>query len=379
VRRFILLLVLLLVFPASADAAPKKPKVHRVAKGQTLGKIAKRYNVGVDAICHANDITRRARIKPGLKLYIPPRDDKDGSRTRKLRQRAADKAPAKSTKPKKSKKSKKKGKREARRKAGAKKKKKTRRAKPGRHRHHTVIKGQRLGTIAKRYRVTVDALTHANDLGPRGLIKPGQRLIVPARGDVDGSLARAARLNEAQAPTRGVRAKRAKKRGSSKSWSKYVKRPKKRGYVTLVGRKGRSWKGYAVNRKGRALSKAKKAFKRVLATRSGEAIKINSRLISLIAKVSDTFGGRGIKIVSGYRLGDTSERSRHRHGKAIDFIIDGVPNSVVRDYVKTFDRVGVGFYPNSHFVHLDVRKQWTYWIDYSRPGERPRYAGFWTR
>ena len=54
-------------------------------------------------------------------------------------------------------------------------------------------------------------------------------------------------------------------------------------------------------------------------------------------------------------------------------------DEVLRDYVKTFDKVGVGYYPNSHFVHMDVRKQWTYWVDVSSPGQRPRYAGFWTR
>jgi hypothetical protein len=49
-----------------------------------------------------------------------------------------------------------------------------------------------------------------------------------------------------------------------------------------------------------------------------------------------------------------------------------VPNEVVRDYVRTFNRVGVGYYPNSSFVHLDVREYAAYWVDYSRPGEAPR-------
>jgi len=35
--------------------------------------------------------------------------------------------------------------------------------------------------------------------------------------------------------------------------------------------------------------------------------------------------------------------------------------------------VGVGYYPNSTFVHLDVRSLPTYWVDYSKPGEPPRY------
>ena len=106
---------------------------------------------------------------------------------------------------------------------------------------------------------------------------------------------------------------------------------------------------------------------------------IDKRLVELLADVSDTFGGRTLRVVSGVRLGNTPEGSRHRHGRAIDFVVEGVPNEVLRDYVKTFHQVGVGYYPNSHFVHLDVRDRWTYWIDLSRPGERPRYAGFWTK
>ena len=38
-------------------------------------------------------------------------------------------------------------------------------------------------------------------------------------------------------------------------------------------------------------------------------------------------------------------------------------------------KVGVGYYPNSSFVHLDVRKDRSaFWIDYSGPGERAVYS-----
>jgi len=46
----------------------------------------------------------------------------------------------------------------------------------------------------------------------------------------------------------------------------------------------------------------------------------------------------------------------------------------VRDFCRTLGTVGVGYYPNSSFVHLDVRDVPTYWIDYSGPGQAPRYA-----
>jgi hypothetical protein len=63
-------------------------------------------------------------------------------------------------------------------------------------------------------------------------------------------------------------------------------------------------------------------------------------------------------------------------GLACDFRVEGVKTAELRDYLrKTFDKVGVGYYPNSTFVHLDVRKERSaFWIDYSGPGERSVYS-----
>jgi hypothetical protein len=36
------------------------------------------------------------------------------------------------------------------------------------------------------------------------------------------------------------------------------------------------------------------------------------------------------------------------------------------------DDVGVGYYPNSSFLHLDVRACPMQWVDYAGPGEAPR-------
>ena len=57
-------------------------------------------------------------------------------------------------------------------------------------------------------------------------------------------------------------------------------------------------------------------------------------------------------------------------GLACDFRVEGVKTTELRDYLRaTFDKVGVGYYPNSTFVHLDVRKDRSaFWIDYSGPG-----------
>lgn len=67
--------LVLTLFVGRAWAAPKE---HTVYKGQTLGAIAKRYNVTIEAICNANGINRKDPIRPGQKLLIPDRNDQDG-------------------------------------------------------------------------------------------------------------------------------------------------------------------------------------------------------------------------------------------------------------------------------------------------------------
>jgi hypothetical protein len=99
------------------------------------------------------------------------------------------------------------------------------------------------------------------------------------------------------------------------------------------------------------------------------------RLLEVVARISDHFGGRVVNVVSGIRHagGYTRESSQHTRGHAMDIRIDGVPNTELRDYARTFDGLGVGYYPRSTFVHIDVRDRSAYWVDWSRPGEPPRY------
>lgn len=104
---------------------------------------------------------------------------------------------------------------------------------------------------------------------------------------------------------------------------------------------------------------------------------IHPRLVQLLAAVVEHFPGHAVEIVSGYRPGDGA--SRHAHARAIDFRLQGVRNETLRDFARTLPDAGVGYYPNSVFIHLDVRDHddgRVFWTDYSGPGETPRY-GSW--
>ncbi|MBK1879223.1 LysM peptidoglycan-binding domain-containing protein [Pelagicoccus mobilis] len=97
---------------------------HRVRKGETLAEIAKAYKVSLDAIKSANKITNPNRISVGQKLTIPGVSAATGAK-------------------------------------------------------HTVRKGETLDAIAKRYKVSIQAIKTANRITNANRIAVGQKLIIP--------------------------------------------------------------------------------------------------------------------------------------------------------------------------------------------------------
>ncbi len=83
-------------------------------------------------------------------------------------------------------------------------------------------------------------------------------------------------------------------------------------------------------------------------------------------------------VISGYR--PNSVGSFHASAQALDFRVDGVANEALVAFCKTLDDTGCGYYPNSSFVHMDVRPVGTghvAWIDASGPGESAHYVSAW--
>ena len=89
---------------------------------------------------------------------------------------------------------------------------------------------------------------------------------------------------------------------------------------------------------------------------SGETHAIDIRLIDLIHEMQQRLGHRGeIEIVSGYRSPyDFAEQSLHATGQAVDLRMQGLPLIELYRTAAALDRGGVGFYPDAHFVHIDV-------------------------
>ena len=111
---------------------------------------------------------------------------------------------------------------------------------------------------------------------------------------------------------------------------------------------------------------------------TGRRYPMNPRLIRLIYETGKAYPGRRIEVVSGYRHPKFAKnpRSPHMRGLATDMRVVGIKNTELRDFFRSkFKQVGVGYYPNSSFVHLDVRRGASaFWIDYSGPGETAQYS-----
>jgi uncharacterized protein YcbK (DUF882 family) len=91
-----------------------------------------------------------------------------------------------------------------------------------------------------------------------------------------------------------------------------------------------------------------------------------------------------IDIVCGYRTpwsnaylrhgsasSGVAEHSQHMEAKAIDVRVPGVDTAALRDAALSFAAGGVGYYPVSQFVHVDVGpvRQWAFGVPAHRASE----------
>lgn len=111
---------------------------------------------------------------------------------------------------------------------------------------------------------------------------------------------------------------------------------------------------------------------RIFRDKDSDAVHVlNPRLVKLLYKLADHFKARQITLISGYREPVEAEGGgNHGKGKAADIMIPGVSLAGLAWAARKLGHVGVGFYPTSGFVHLDVRDGPSYfWVDRSGPGQ----------
>ncbi|MCA9574028.1 MAG: LysM peptidoglycan-binding domain-containing protein [Polyangiales bacterium] len=261
-------------------------------------------------------------------------------------------------------------------------------------RQYRVRSGQTLAAIAQRHHVSVSNLAGANRLRTTARLMVGQMLVIPEEGvayvAVGQTLSHVARENNVTAEQL-ARANRIDVDATLQPGQRLVLpghehtaaarqqygRPRNPGVVTFFRFSSRETLRIRVlDSRGRPRRAARTQLSRLMRERQSDAThEVDERLMRLLVQVSDNFGGRKLYIISGFRTagGYTRESSRHTQGRAVDFRVDRVANTEVRDYCRQLPDTGVGYYPNSSFVHLDTRSDSAYWVDYSRSGEAPRY------
>jgi LysM repeat protein len=126
-------------------------QIYSFRRGDTLGKVARRFGTSVDALAQANNIQKTDRVAAGAQLRIP-----DSFETQ----------PAQ-----------------------------------GSSRTHTVRRGDTLSQLANRYGTSVDALAQANNIRNPDRILEGQRLRIPG----EDSFSPRPEARPTQAPTRAPR------------------------------------------------------------------------------------------------------------------------------------------------------------------------------
>jgi hypothetical protein len=97
---------------------------------------------------------------------------------------------------------------------------------------------------------------------------------------------------------------------------------------------------------------------------------VHPRLMQLAYRIVREFRVPHLWLISGYR--DGSRTSRHGQGRAMDIVAPGVSNAQLARFARRQGFAGVGEYPNSGFVHVDIRARSYFWVDSSQPGGRSR-------
>jgi uncharacterized protein YcbK (DUF882 family) len=101
--------------------------------------------------------------------------------------------------------------------------------------------------------------------------------------------------------------------------------------------------------------------------RTGAETPVDPRLIDLLYRIAQRTHQK-IVLVSGFRapMFSLATLSYHTRGMAADIRIPGMTPLMVRDLAESMGVGGIGYYPVSGFVHVDVREDHARWIDYGR-------------
>jgi uncharacterized protein YcbK (DUF882 family) len=112
-----------------------------------------------------------------------------------------------------------------------------------------------------------------------------------------------------------------------------------------------------------------KELRHELRSSSGAEAPLDPRLIELLHQIAKRGGGT-VQVLSAFRPPKSSQdHNYHTRGMAADVRVAGMKTTALRDLARSLGASGVGYYPTSQFVHIDVREGHYEWTDTSGPGQ----------
>jgi LysM repeat protein len=285
-------------------------KGHVVRKGDTLFFVAKKHGVSVSELAATNKLKKNQPLELGRTLLIPE-DDREASEPYRPKKVSALLVTGKKVR------------------GGV---------------LHTVQEGQSLWVIARAYNTSGDKIAAANNLDKASPLGAGSELLIPGA--------------KKPVPVR-VKGFRFQPIHFLSVWNN------KSAVLRLISGNGK------INQRSRKIlsrlcgPKRKTKYEKLL----------HPRLIHMIQRTAERFPGKTVELISGFRPRKPGHReSMHNLGRALDFRLRGVDRKELYEFVKQLPKVGAGYYPNSVFVHMDVREKSTFWVDFSGIGEPARYG-----
>lgn len=107
--------------------------------------------------------------------------------------------------------------------------------------------------------------------------------------------------------------------------------------------------------------------------RNNQKHPIDPRLFDALHRLQSTLGTKDpYQVICGYRSRETNAKlhkknrgvaknSLHMKGKAIDITLEHIPLKELCNAARSLKTGGVGYYPRSNFIHMDIRPKPTFW------------------
>lgn len=103
--------------------------------------------------------------------------------------------------------------------------------------------------------------------------------------------------------------------------------------------------------------------------RTDSAKPIDPRLIDVLRDIAREVDAP-LLLVSAYRAPlNWHEHNFHNRAQAADIRVDGMPANKLRRVARSLGVKGVGWYPTTNMIHVDVRDEEYFWTDWSGSGQ----------